>query len=305
MEAYLRLTPQDLWNTDLDAFLEEWEALLYEDEQMEATNKPRKKGTVIRTRKSIGKPTRRKNDDDDDDFEADYKPKKAKRENGEEAKARAAASKAKVAAAAVFAASSDDEDPPARNRINLTNKGETDDEIVVDGPSKPVEKPPAAKAPAKKKGAAKRKRCVQRVHSYVSAITHVVLLSTSISSEEMAAANSDDDDLDVRPVPKKLKTEGKQTTMDGFLASAASKPRTKAKAPAKRAAPKGKKKAVDSDDEDSFPASDGGDSPVAAPPPKPRTTRTAVRKPIAYVDLSDDEEDAGFKGDDKSFAMSE
>jgi hypothetical protein len=57
---YLRLTPQDLWNTDLDGFLEEWEALLREDEQMEATNKPRKKGTVIRTRRSIGGPLRKR-----------------------------------------------------------------------------------------------------------------------------------------------------------------------------------------------------------------------------------------------------
>jgi len=173
LEAYLKLTPQDLWNTDLDAFLEEWEALLYEDEQMEATNKPRKKGTVIRTRKSIGKPIKRKDDDDDDDFEADYKPKKAKRENGEETKARVAASKAKVAAAAaIFAESSDEEDPPARNRISLTRKGETDDETPMDGPSNPVEKPPAAKAPAKKRTAVKRKRCVHRHH--VSAITHVL-----------------------------------------------------------------------------------------------------------------------------------
>ena len=129
---------------------------------MEATNKPRKKGTVIRTRKSIGKSTRKKDDDDDDDFEADYKPKKGasgKRENGEEARARVAASKAKVAAAAAaFAESSDDEDePPARNRINLTKK-ESDGERVIDGPSSPVGKPSAAKAPVRKKTAAKRKR---------------------------------------------------------------------------------------------------------------------------------------------------
>lgn len=178
LEAFLKLTPQDLWNTDLDAFLEEWEALLYEDEQMAATNKPRKKGAVIRTRKSIGKSTKRKDDDDDDDdFEADYKPKKAKRENGEEAKARVAASKAKVAAAAAFAASSDNEDPPARNRISLTTKGETDGEMVVDGPSNPVENLSAGRAPVKKRNAAKRKRCAHCVHSYVSAITHVLFLS--------------------------------------------------------------------------------------------------------------------------------
>lgn len=164
LEAYLRLTPQDLWNTDLAGFLEEWEALLRDDEHMEATNKPRKKGAVIRTRKSIGKSTRKKDDDDDDDdFEADYKPKKgagAKRENGEEARARVAASKAKVAAAAaVFAASSDDEDePPARNRISLTKKEESDGEKTIDGPSNPRGKLSATKAPARKKPAAKRKR---------------------------------------------------------------------------------------------------------------------------------------------------
>ena len=144
---------------------------------MEATNKPRKKGTVIRTRKSIGKPTKKRDDDDDDDFEADYKPKKganAKRENGEEAKARAAASKARVAAAAAaFAVSSDDEgEPPVRNRINLTEK-ETDGEVVVGGPSNPVNKPSTVRAPAKKKTATKRKRCAYQY--YMSAITHVAL----------------------------------------------------------------------------------------------------------------------------------
>jgi len=274
---------------------------------MEATNKPRKKGTVIRTRKSIGKPTKKKDDDDDDDFEADYKPRKGatgKREIGEEAKARAAASKAKVAAAAAaFAASSDDEDAaPARNRINLTKKEETDGEIVVEGSSNPVEKPSAAKAPVRKKTAAKRKRCVHR--RYIAAMTHAALFSLLFSGE--LSADSDDDPY-ARPVPKKFKTEGKQATMDGSLAPVASKPTAKPRAPAKKAAaPKGKRRAADSDDEGSFPASDGGDSPVAAPPPKPRVARTAaVKKPTAYIDLSDDEEDAGPKGDDESFAISE
>jgi hypothetical protein len=121
----------------------------------------------------------------------------------------------------------------------------------------------------------------------------------------MTGADSDDD-LNAGPVPKKLKTKGKQTTMDGFIASTTAKPTAKPSAPAKKAtAPKGKRKAVDSDDEDSFPASDGGSSPVAALPPKPRTARTAaVKKPSAYVELTDDEEDAEPKGDG-SFAMSE
>ncbi len=123
-------------------------------------------------------------------------------------------------------------------------------------------------------------------------------------SGEMTAAESDDH-LSARPAPKKLKTEEKQTTMDGFLGSIAQKPTAKPKAPAKKAAaPRGKRKAVDSDDEDSFPTSDGGGPPVAAPPPKPRIARTAaVKKPAAYIDLSD-EEDAEPKGDE-SFAISE
>lgn len=123
-------------------------------------------------------------------------------------------------------------------------------------------------------------------------------------SGEMTAADSDED-LSARPAPKKLKTEEKQTTMDGFLGSIAPKPTAKPRAPVKKAAaPKGKRKAVDSDDEDSFPTSDGEGPPVAAPIPKPRIARTAaVKKPTAYIDLSD-EEDAEPKGDG-SFAMSE
>ena len=133
-------------------------------------------------------------------------------------------------------------------------------------------------------------------------MTHVLFF---FFSGEMTTADSDDD-LHAGPARKKLKTEEKQTTMDGFLASRAQKPMPKPKAPVKKAAaPKGKRKAMDSDDEGSLPTSDGGDSPVAAPPPKPRIARTAaVKKPSAYVDLSDDEEDAEPKGDE-SFAISE
>lgn len=124
----------------------------------------------------------------------------------------------------------------------------------------------------------------------------------------MTAADSDDE-LYARPMPKKLKTGKEQTTMDGFLASAASRTTAKAKASSKKVVgPKGKKKAVDSDDEDSFPASDGEESQVAVPPPKLRAARTAaVKKPATYIDPSDDEEDAEVKprGDDKSFAESD
>ena len=137
-------------------------------------------------------------------------------------------------------------------------------------------------------------------------MTHVLsFLLLFLFSGEMTAADSDDD-LHAGPPPKKFKTEEKQSTMDGFLALKAQKPMPKPKAPVKKAAaPKGKRKAIDSNDEGSLPTSDGGDSPVAAPPPKPRIARTAaVKKPSAYVDLSDDEEDAEPKGDE-SFAISD
>lgn len=73
-----KLQPQDLWNVDLDKFMEEWEELLERDieDAKKNGNKSKNKGaTAKRIQKAIKK--KRDDDDDDDDFSAAPKRKKA------------------------------------------------------------------------------------------------------------------------------------------------------------------------------------------------------------------------------------
>jgi len=99
--------------------------VIEEDIAMEAGNKPKKKGTTMKTRKSLTRKQKRGySDSDDDDFDSKVKVKKTvgPKRDGEEAKARVAASKAKIAAAAAVFGTSDNEDAeeePRRNRISL------------------------------------------------------------------------------------------------------------------------------------------------------------------------------------------
>lgn len=134
--------------------------MVEEDIAEEAANKPKKKGTTIKTRKSL---TRKLNgnygDSDDEDYWSKLKTKKAggsKREDDGGAKARVAANKAKIAAAAaVFGASDDEEEEPRRNRILLNAP-----------PSEPsdLEMKPAPKAKLKttQKGAPPKKTAPKR-----------------------------------------------------------------------------------------------------------------------------------------------
>ena len=126
-------------------------------------NKPKKKGTTIKTRKSL---VRKKNgdygDSDDEDFAAAAKSKKAggSRPKDDGGAKRTAASKAKIAAAAaVFGTSDqddDEDDVPKRNRISLiAPRSEPSDTDM-----KPAPKAAPKRAPAPKKTAEKRKRCV-------------------------------------------------------------------------------------------------------------------------------------------------
>jgi DNA topoisomerase-2 len=158
--AYLKLTPIDLWNTDLDEFLEEWEAMMEADIAAEAGMKPRKKGTTLKTRKSLVRKNKGDYGDTDDEDFGGGKPKKAaasKRDDDGGAKARNAASKAKIAAAAAVFATSDDDDEPKRNRIPLKTAPSEPSDTEMRLPPKPkaVSKPPPKEAP---NPAAKRKR---------------------------------------------------------------------------------------------------------------------------------------------------
>ncbi|KAJ7630419.1 DNA topoisomerase II [Roridomyces roridus] len=109
----LKISPKEMWNTDLDKFMAEWEALVESIEAKVAIGgKGKRKNAVLRTRKSIGK---KRGSDSEDDF----KPIKA------------AAAKRKA--------------PESKRPKPAAVKEEDDDEEVVP--------PPKKRAPAKKKDA--------------------------------------------------------------------------------------------------------------------------------------------------------
>ncbi|CAE6368969.1 unnamed protein product [Rhizoctonia solani] len=100
----LKRKPMDLWNEDLDEFLKAWNEMLEEDAEAEAVGTSKKKGTKLRTRKSIGgKAAKRAADWGSED---DFKPTKAP------AKRKPAAEKAApVKAVAKIEATDEDEKP--------------------------------------------------------------------------------------------------------------------------------------------------------------------------------------------------
>lgn len=74
-----KMMPQDLWNNDLDKFMEEWNELLEKDAEdaKNVASKTKNKGaTAKRVQKAIKK-KRGDSDDEDDDFSAAPKRKKA------------------------------------------------------------------------------------------------------------------------------------------------------------------------------------------------------------------------------------
>jgi hypothetical protein len=129
---------------------------------MEAGNKPKKKGTTMKTRKSLSRKQKGDyGDSDDDDFDSKIKGKKAAgpKRDGEEAKARVAANKAKIAAAAAVFGSSDNEDAeeePRRNRISLISLHSDHSDAEMAKPA--AQAKTVSKQVPPKKTMAKRKR---------------------------------------------------------------------------------------------------------------------------------------------------
>ncbi|TFK47941.1 type II DNA topoisomerase [Heliocybe sulcata] len=136
--ALLALTPIQLWNTDLDKFLEEWEASCREWELKsvrDANGKIiKRKQKVLEHRKSL--PGKKKGDDSDED---DYRPTKPapKSKAGGQAAQR---SKAPTAGPSKKAAKDDDDD-----------EEEEEEEYVKPAAKKPIAKKPAAAPAAKRK----------------------------------------------------------------------------------------------------------------------------------------------------------
>ncbi|KAJ7031541.1 DNA topoisomerase II [Mycena alexandri] len=133
----LKISPKEMWNTDLDHFLAEWEALkksIELNKHLDSNGKKiKRKQTVLKTRKSIG---RRAGSDSEDDF----RPIQAAKRKAPEPK------RAKPAAK-----DEDDDDemppPPPKKKRAPPSKATTKDEDDDDEMPPP---PPKKRAPPKK-----------------------------------------------------------------------------------------------------------------------------------------------------------
>ncbi|KAJ7451128.1 DNA topoisomerase II [Mycena latifolia] len=286
--ALLKISPKELWNTDLDKFLAEWEALQRELEVKKDVDsngkKIKRKQTVLKTRKSIG--TRGGSDSEDD-----FQPIKAKRKAPEPKRPKPVAAKddddeppppKKRAPARKPARDAMDVDDPPKKTASATKTADSDSEVEVvkRAPKKAKamsidsdydDEPPKGKG--KGKAAPKRKS-----------------MDSAVDSDEE---------------PPKKKASPPQPAVTDFFSKAgpsgaASKPEqrkiSKSMKPASPPKPKKgpPKKIVDSsDDELDYDA-------VPAAPTRTVPSRPARAAPKKYVEiLSDEDEDA--TGDQSMF----
>lgn len=135
--------------------------MVEEDIVEEASNKPKKKGTTIKTRKSVTRKIKGNyGDSDDEDFASNVKAKKtasSKKIDEDGPRARTAANKAKIAAtAAIFDPSDEDseDEKPRRKRINLNGN----DSAHSDTEMKSAPKPAAVSRTVSTNTTSKRKR---------------------------------------------------------------------------------------------------------------------------------------------------
>ncbi|TBU56240.1 type II DNA topoisomerase [Dichomitus squalens] len=326
----LARTPNQIWQTDLDAFLvqwrqtcEDWEGKLCAAEES-GGKKKRRKGAKLGAA-----PKKPKAEDDDEDFKpvkaAASKPKKAT-----EAKKPPAAVPSGSGNDIKNEDSDDDIPPPPRKRVAAAkvSKAESDDdvEMVVEPRPKPaarkkvappddsdseLESAPASKDKGKAKATAKSGSASKRKSLDTDAGSDDGVVTKPASKKKRPSAEKDDDDdimeIDA-PQPKK---NGKQAAITDFLGKgapgaakkapvsrkASSSSQASKKAPVKKPA----KKVVVSDDE--FDEDD--EVHVVSPPPKSRveapkrTARAAATKVSKYVEItSGDEDDGGSEFDD-------
>ncbi|KAK4703211.1 DNA topoisomerase II, partial [Phenoliferia sp. Uapishka_3] len=317
----LKLTAEDLWIRDLDAFSEIWQDLLTADDKLHAANV----GGAKKAGKGKGKKVA---NDSDSEEEYEAKPKKAIK----------AAPKPKVKKEVPLPLSDDDEmeapkpapakvvkpPPKPRAKKEVVPLPSDDDEEMSNptlGPAV-VAKQVVKKAPAK---VVKKRASGDLSDNSDDAPGPSVKAKKVPAAKKQKVVDSDDDDDDIfsRPVkappprpksPAKAKKPIEVDLDDSDIEIQEKKPPAKkaaAKPPAAvkpnaKAAPKPKKK-VDSDDEaDDF--SGGDDSePVATRAPVARTARAAATKakPSYKLELSDDEDDEDEDEDEEMVVESE
>ncbi|KAJ7197086.1 type II DNA topoisomerase [Mycena rebaudengoi] len=259
--ALLQLSPKQMWNTDLDKFMAEWEAYQREME---------KKQTVLKTRKSIG---RRAASDSEDEFRPIKAPAKRKAPEPKRPKP---------------AAKDDDDDdddndddmppPPPKRKAPAKTAAKDEDDSDVEMP------PPKKKAPAKK--AAKDDSDSE---------VEVVKRAPKKAAKKAVASDSDDGRASKRQGEGQSSSEAQEVHLDAEIDSDDDEPPKKKKtppaqpahepaSPPKKAAPK---KVVDSSDDEM----DYDAVPVA--PVRTAPSRPARAAPKKYVEiLSDDDDEA-------------
>ncbi|KDQ54971.1 hypothetical protein JAAARDRAFT_196340 [Jaapia argillacea MUCL 33604] len=305
----LALTPIEIWNTDLDRFVAEWERTCRDWEDKAVTDgngkKVKRKQKTLETRKSLPGPGKRKGDDDDD--EDDYKPvkaaAKAKKADSKPVRPKAGSSKA---ASKVDEDDEDDEKPPPPTRKAATKKAaplyvdaDSDIEMADEKPApvptkKAPAKKPASKAVAKDESESEDEFALGPAKGKGKAKEAPAPKRKSLNVEE----DDSDDSTYIKP-PKKKKVgqaavtdffgkvpEAPVKTTETTRKASGSKPKA---APAKKAP--GKKVASDSEAGDDTIEVD--EAPARVPPK--RSTRAP---PKSYIEIISDDDD---EGDDSIF----
>ncbi|KAF9068525.1 DNA topoisomerase [Rhodocollybia butyracea] len=257
-------TPKDLWNADLDKFLEDWHRTEEEFQlKMNASNAAVKKGKrkqgVLQTRKSIGAGGRRGNDDDDDDF----KPVKAaaKKKAAPAPVAKPAMKKAKKEESEDEGMDSDLEDKPVAKKATAKKTVESDSEVEI---------APRDKGKAKAKPAPKRKTPDVDEDSDAPVPVKKKKIVDASSNSGSAGSSKNANAKPKAPQPRKISKSMKP----------ASPPKPKKTQPT----------IIKSDSEDEMDFYDD----LPKPPPRAPPSRAARGKAKAYIDIaSDDEEGDG------------
>lgn len=324
----LEMTPIQMWNIDLDNFLEQWQ-LDYQswvDKAIEPGQVAKKSKRKQPTLAAMMKKAAKKEAGDEDDGDDDFKPGKA---GGSKAR-KALDSKPvkKPASAAVKAEIKDEESeddyvkpiakkPPAKKASAKKVKSEeedSEDDYVKPAPKKA----PAKKTPLKiesesevemieeKKPTPPAKRKKPAVpddsDSDIEVTTSKGKGKAKAAPAKRKSPGSDagsDDEVALKPAKKKAATEKPLTD---FFSKAQPKPAptarkasgstqaSKAKAPVKKAT----KKVVESDDDDVS----MDDAPPSVPKRSEAPRRAARAAPKAYIDISDDDGGSGSEFED-------
>ncbi|KAJ7226116.1 DNA topoisomerase II, partial [Mycena pura] len=339
----LKISPKEMWNTDLDKFLSELEVHLRELEittQDFNGKKVKRKQTVLKTRKSLGK-------NGDSDSEDDFKPIKAKRTAPQPQQRKRAtkdaedddgeimpAAKKRAPAKKLAKDDMDVDDPAPRKRAPpKPAKGDmdvddTDDEEVIPAPKRraPVVQPtkdddedpappPTKSAPSKKAEDSDSevevlKRAPPKKAKALSIDSDDEPPKGKGKTKAAPKRKSLDSAVDSDEEPPKKKTLPSQPAMTNFFAKAgpsgtASKPeQRKISKSMKPASPPKPKKAPPKrlvDTDDDDDDNDDMYDTVPAAPVRTAPTRPTRAPPKKYVEIVSDEDDDDATGDQSMF----